>query len=504
MTSPTRQTFHRTITVLTRAATTVANRPALEPVARVLDAGLRTMRAPMRVAFAGRVSSGKSTLVNALVGQSLLPMGQTRCTGVVTELRNATPPGLVAHASDGTATRHPLADLSGIVTGSGTDRVLVDTDSPLLSRFNLIDTPGLASENAADAASVERTVAVSADDASADAVVLVFGRGLATDDVALVQAVQGLSFGVSPITTVGVLTRVEHYWPQAVDPMAEGRRVTELLMSAAGARRMLFELRPVCSLAALAASTLTAEEHEDLVALADIPPDRLRGMLIRTKSFTRREEPALPPPDRRCALFDRFSGYGLELATQLIRDGAREPADLVAELSRRTGLTDLRDRLANQFGGRRDLIKLRAVADRVRALPARMDGQLTGTDRAALASVVADVETLCLDDHGFQELVVLQRHYDNGMPATAAHLDELRQVSGEFGGHAAIRLGLPETTDLATLAARASERIAQWSRVAADPIAHGGSREVARVLLRSYERIAHHVDAARAHLEMSV
>src|SRR5690242_17465035 len=43
---------------------------------------------PLRVAVAGRVSSGKSTLVNALLGQPVAPTAAGECTKVVTWFRS--------------------------------------------------------------------------------------------------------------------------------------------------------------------------------------------------------------------------------------------------------------------------------------------------------------------------------------------------------------------------------------------------------------------------------
>ena len=46
---------------------------------------------PLRVALVGRVNAGKSTLVNALVGQRVAPTNETECTQVVTWYRFGAP-----------------------------------------------------------------------------------------------------------------------------------------------------------------------------------------------------------------------------------------------------------------------------------------------------------------------------------------------------------------------------------------------------------------------------
>jgi predicted GTPase len=47
--------------------------------------------APLRVALVGRVNSGKSTLLNALVGQRVAPTNETECTRVATWYRFGAP-----------------------------------------------------------------------------------------------------------------------------------------------------------------------------------------------------------------------------------------------------------------------------------------------------------------------------------------------------------------------------------------------------------------------------
>src|SRR5690606_36075468 len=57
--------------------------PTRAAVLRVRD----RLTAPLRVAVAGSVSSGKSTLVNALLGQRVAPVDAGECTRLVTWFR---------------------------------------------------------------------------------------------------------------------------------------------------------------------------------------------------------------------------------------------------------------------------------------------------------------------------------------------------------------------------------------------------------------------------------
>src|SRR4249920_3218849 len=61
----------------------------------------RRLDEPLRVAIAGRVKAGKSTLLNALVGERLAATDAGECTRIVTWYRNAIGYRVVAGLIDG-------------------------------------------------------------------------------------------------------------------------------------------------------------------------------------------------------------------------------------------------------------------------------------------------------------------------------------------------------------------------------------------------------------------
>ena len=149
----------------------------------------------------------------------------------------------------------------------------------------------------------------------ADALVLVFARGLARGDTELLADFQGAGLATAtPITAVGAFTKVELYWPEH-DPMTEGRRVAGKMMTEAGASRLLFELRPVASLVGAGAATLTEDECGDLAELGRLAPDLLASRVARGPLFTSRDYDDMPvPATRRRALFRKLGGYGIVLS----------------------------------------------------------------------------------------------------------------------------------------------------------------------------------------------
>src|SRR5580765_7589392 len=107
---------------------------------------------PLRVAIAGKVKAGKSTLLNALVGEELAPTDAGECTKVVTWYRDGITYRVMMHPRDGEPRQVPFSrdagaidvDLQGLPV-EFVDRLEVEWPSSSLRSMTLIDTPGIAS-----------------------------------------------------------------------------------------------------------------------------------------------------------------------------------------------------------------------------------------------------------------------------------------------------------------------------------------------------------------------
>ncbi|ETK35228.1 dynamin family protein [Microbispora sp. ATCC PTA-5024] len=491
------------------ARAALAGSPSLAPVGRALEDYRDRFRSALRVALVGRVSSGKSTLANALLGGRRAPTGVEELTFNVNWLRHGPAPGLVVHFRDGRPPeRRDMADLEKLTVRARGDESLaaylrtidyleVVDPNPYLRSFDLVDTPGLDTAFGDESGNTARFLGRTPDDvraasldhaSKADAIVLVFARGLAAAEEDLLADFTGAGAGMaSPITSIGALTKIELFWPLHPDPMAEGARVAERLMEAAGARRYLYDLRPLASLVGAAAAVFTEEDLAGLTALASVPPETLAGRVRRGPLFTTRDYPELGvPAERRRALFSLFGGYGIVLACGLIRGGLTGAAELRDELLRRSGMADFRSLLVGHFGNRAELIKLNRAIEDVKRLP-RLAGDLGPRDRMTLDRAVAEVTQLEFKEHAFAEFSVLRNHYDGLLSFAGPEVAELLRVTGEFGLSPADRLGLPGTAGRDELDTRARERLRHWAAVDLDPSYGGATRRAGQVVRRSYE-----------------
>ena len=113
----------------------------------------RLAAARLRVLVAGEAKRGKSTLINALLGREVLPVGVTPLTSVATAVRFGDDPRVEVRFADGHKEKQPLAALWDLVTERGNPGnrrrvadVTVYLDAPLLAHgVELVDTPGTGS-----------------------------------------------------------------------------------------------------------------------------------------------------------------------------------------------------------------------------------------------------------------------------------------------------------------------------------------------------------------------
>jgi GTP-binding protein EngB required for normal cell division len=145
------------------------------------------------VACVGQFKRGKSTLINALIGESILPTGFTPVTAVPTVVRFGNEPKARIRTREGTWKEIPVPDLKRYVSEElnpenqkGVQGAEVFVSSPLLSSgMCFVDTPGLGSVFSANTAAAQAFIP------HIDAALVVIGADppLAGEELALVEAV---------------------------------------------------------------------------------------------------------------------------------------------------------------------------------------------------------------------------------------------------------------------------------------------------------------------------
>jgi Dynamin family len=402
---------------------------ALEQLAERADAGEiarqareladRVAEGRFYLACVGQFKRGKSTVLNALVGQSLLPTGVVPVTSAVTVLRHGAEAAAQVWFQDGRSLPIPPAEIGAYVSESenpenrkGVRAVEVFAPSPLLAQgMCLVDTPGLGSVFGANAAVTRAFVP------HLDAVLVVIGGDppLSGDELQLVEEVAR-----EVRSLIFVLNKADRLTERERE---EGTRFAAQVLSArlrrpigpihqVSATERLESGEPTRDWGALerAVAALAREAGADLVRAAEVRGvERLAGALLRDVEERRdalvrpleESERRLADLGKSVALAERATAdlkvlLGAEQA-RLAREfrerqeafyrGARDQA--VGQLAMRVrGLECSRARLrARSYGAAREIARVSVERWRREIEPVAEDMYRRSTDRfVALAN----------------------------------------------------------------------------------------------------------------------
>ena len=285
------------------------------PAADTLAAIVARLDEPLRVAIAGRVKAGKSTLLNALVGQELAATDAGECTRIATWYRDGTSYQLTLYPRSGAPCRLPFAR-SGAATRvelngfdpQDVDRLVVDWPSAALREMTLIDTPGLGSVNVELS---NYTVALLAPEdarpSTADAVIYLM-RHLHGLDVRFLEAFHDEPGRRRPFNTIGILARADEIGHGRPDSLDSAARIAARYRGDSRVRQLCQTVIPVSGLLAASGSTLRETEYRALQLIATAPHEAAERLLVSADRFT---EPAFELPRHPAGLHLRPAHRGL-------------------------------------------------------------------------------------------------------------------------------------------------------------------------------------------------
>lgn len=498
------------MTVDQRPGATTGRAPLTEAVRGVLDQAVQCydddarirqwlhahrerLDEPLRIAIAGKVKSGKSTLLNALVGDQVAPTDAGECTRIVTWYQDGPSPRIVVYPTGAPPAPVPVDRQDGALVidlmghaPEDLDRMVVDWPSRSLRAVTLIDTPGIASLSTGVARRTTRFL--NPDDGTpteADAVIYLM-RQLHASDAEFLEAFrdQGVARAAS-VNTVGVISRADEIGGGRVDAMSSARAVAGRYRTEPALRGLCQNVVAVAGLLAQTGRTLRQTEFQALRELAVAPRADLDSALLTADRFVAADGPvALAAPsttvDDRRALLRRFGVFGLRLSALLIRQGTDSPAALATELVRRSGLTDLQNVLQTQFAQRRDVLKARSA---LLALDTVL--RTHPTPRAALLE--GEVERIFAGAHEFTELRLLSALRSGAVALPAPVVAEAERLLGESGAGATTRLGLPPDAAPQDVRVAGLGALERWLDLAQNPMTARSAADACHVVVRTCE-----------------
>ncbi|WP_407640121.1 dynamin family protein [Amycolatopsis azurea] len=473
---------------------------------------LRRLGGPLQVAVAGRIKSGKSTLVNALIGRRVAPTDVGECTRLVTRFQYGTVDRVEIVFNDGRKQVLPFSADGMIPAELGIDidqvsHIEAYLTNAVLQGMTVIDTPGLGSLDAASVSRTEQLLGAAKhrkpddeeedeegsdelDDTSrnavagAEAVLYVVTQGVRADDQQALAAFTAATASreAGPVNAIAVLNKADTIAPESVEGSGGDVWKAATLLSekqAATLKPRIADVLPVIGLIAESAESggFSSPDAEALRQLAEMDDDILETMLISADIFTSWECDVAA--GTRLRLLEKLDLFGVRYAVETIR---KEPEITAGSLRRKlldaSGLEAVRQRLSIVFAARADGIKAAAALASVTAL-AHASG-----DPAERQRVHDAIEVLLAKPEAHQlrllEALTLVASGAVDMP------EDLSEEVLRVGSNADIgaQLGKPGAPR-AELAAHALERAGWWRSFASFGATPAQSR-VAHVVHRAY------------------
>ncbi len=446
-----------------------------------IDNAIKKMSRPIEVAVIGKISSSKSTLVNALLGEAeVVRTGQMEETFNVSWIKygdsNA---DIKVYFKDGTMRVIPRGDWIKWTSHQESNNlkekvsyIEVTYQHDILKRINIIDTPGLDALSEIDS---KNTIAF-LKNVQPDAVVMLFTKSIAESTLSVlndfITVNKDSSFVLSPLNAIGVFAKADTMWsvmnPQK-DVLEEGKRVVAqtLFDKYPEVRHTLFDIFPLSALMGLASSTITTEESIILKELAKTQDSILNEMLSSPEFlFDETYEVSVSSTDRK-RLWQKFGMYGLFVIIEYLKKNAlASKYDISQLLKKKSGFERFQSMVISHFGDRANLIKAQNSIASIKNVchTTRQRNDISVQDIHIIDDIEKKLLSTLLSIHEYQEWNYLSKIYTGKELLDNEIAEEFLTICGEKGVAAFEKLQMPASSSIQDMIEKATERALHWQR----------------------------------------
>lgn len=449
----------------------------------------RRLSEPLRIAIAGMVKAGKSTLLNAIIGEEIAPTDTGECTRIITWYRHGHTPRITLYPVKGEPRNLPLKRVDGrlvFVLGDmraeDVERLDVQWPAPGLKEMTLIDTPGIASLSGDVSARSTSFLTPLDTPSEADAIIYLM-RHMHASDLRFLESFADTAAGRSgTVNAIAVLSRADEVGAGRIDSLLSAGDIAERYRRDHNLRKLALGVVPVAGLLAQSARTMRQPDFHALELLAGMNREAREKMMLSADRFLRATDPKGMTAEARASLLERYGLFGIRLAVVLLRNGFDQPTPLAHELARRSGLDPLLETVGRQFQARAEALKARTALVGVEAL-------LRVSPREGTGHLAAALEKLQVNAHEFRELRLLAALRTTGVGLTPELAAEAEALTGGLGAASHVRLGLGPDATPEQLADDARCLLSRWRALAENPLTDRTGLDACRVVIRSCEGI---------------
>lgn len=456
----------------------ISENPYFTPLINELSDMRARLDTPLRVAVVGMVKAGKSTLLNALLGEKILFTDVLEATLTACWFKYGEKRKLTVHFSDGTEEEKPFDEIEKWSSWKGQRGngellsrkwLIITYPSALLKTMDIIDTAGL---NAATAETPEEAIDVQntldlLEHAGIEAFIYAYQHTFQKQDLDILK-----KYNSSPLNAIGLLTRIDdQHWKPLFPDVSPFDKVADMCVNHSREYHDIFyKVTPAAAIIAEGAARLSGEVIDNLRQLSETEPKMLRNALMDSGKFKYNEQLegiSLSAADRE-KILDMFARYGVyTLAKALREDPDADIYKLAYEIS---GVNEVRQIILRHFGNHAYLIRLENIVRRVEKLISAIrrvnrDDESITRICSLLRTKVEEWETQ--EESLFMELEVLRSYYNGEFEIEDGTLKEqFLQITGEYGGSCEARLGFSGKVTVAELAQEAWNRLEIWRQYA--------------------------------------
>lgn len=449
----------------------------LDVLSDYLAQTITTIQQPMQLAIIGKISSSKSTLVNALLGKEVVGMGQMEETFNVSWLKyGSSEADIKVVFKDGHTEWIKREEWN---RWAGQERNLLKTkvqylevtyDHEILKRINIIDTPGLDSLHGIDSQNTIDFLKL----VRPDAVLMVFTKAVAESTMEVLQAFQqthGMrNYHLSPLNAIGLYAKIDFMWSptEAIMPADKANSVIQnnIYKKFPQLKESLHAILPICAMLGLAAFTIDENDYDQLQELSKIPLAVLQELCSDPDDFVEENishYTALTAEERK-RLYIKFGLFGCYQSAFLIKQSHIGLQDLRTEFMQISGFGKVRSRILTLFGERAVLIKTQNVAQNI--LQQCKQIRLEYKNAEKHLDVIEEIllETV-RNMNEYDELDFLSKIYDGslqGLPIDA--VEEYKHLCGEYGYSVLKRLSMPYGSSCQAMVDKAKQRAKEVNR----------------------------------------
>ena len=439
----------------------------------------KRMNEPMQLAIVGRISSSKSTLVNAILGKpEVVRTGHEAETFNVSWLKYGDDKSpITVHFKDGNKVDVPREQWARWASHAGEESlktkvayIEVSTSDEMLKHINIIDTPGLDATSKVDSENTRRFLK----QVNPDAVVFLFTKSLSEDSLKLIHEFQmsdvGNSYSITPLNSLGVLSKPDLNWSviNKIDVVeVSASAISRTLTSRDDVKRALFRILPVSALMGLASANISEEDYCIFQSLSELQDEKyVLRLFVNADAFIRDTKEINISSFQRKKLLEKYGLYGIYVCMEALRsspDIGKE--QLSAILGRKSGFSTFLTLLRSHFGDRAAMLKAQ------RGILNMLDACNQDRQRVSDPNLIDTIDkiksnVLHVEDelHDMKEMSLLMSVYEGRVKVEDAFAEELARVCGEHGYGIIDRLNGSADTPVSKLISIAKERQAYWTK----------------------------------------